>query len=169
LFEDVIAQLVPLAEQKRQSLSLEPIPDGLLLLADRQRLAQALTNLISNAVKFTPAEGHVSVSVVPSNGRAVVSVRDTGPGLQPAEVPYVFEPYWQGRRGSQGVGLGLAIARAIVEAHRGRIWAEGNAGGSEAGSTFAFTMPVAQAPGEGSSVSDAASGIPLRARLGSRP
>lgn len=113
--------------------------------ADRGRVVQVLSNLVGNALKFTQPAGRVEVRVAPSNGDALFSVSDNGPGIPPEELPHIFERFWQPREQRKGgTGLGLAIARGIVEAHGGRIHAESTPG---AGSTFRFTIPLAtQAP-----------------------
>jgi signal transduction histidine kinase/DNA-binding NarL/FixJ family response regulator len=114
------------------------------VLADRERVLQVLSNLVGNAVKFSPAGASVEVSVAEREGEVVFSVRDQGQGIAPEDLPRVFDRFWQGagtRRG--GAGLGLAIARGIVESHGGRIWVQSTPG---AGSTFFFTLPASPAP-----------------------
>ena len=111
------------------------------VFADRERVLQVLANLAGNAVKFTPAGGRVEVRAEGGEGEVRVSVRDSGPGIAPDDLPHVFDRFWQARSTRRaGAGLGLAIAKGIVEAHGGRISAESTAG---EGSTFAFTLPVA--------------------------
>jgi signal transduction histidine kinase len=98
---------------------------------------------VSNALKFTEAGGRVTVAARP-RGRTCSSVADTGQGIAPEHVPHVFDRFWQGQRiGKKGLGLGLAIARGLVEAHGGRIWVGERRG---EGSTFLFTMPIARPP-----------------------
>jgi signal transduction histidine kinase len=109
--------------------------------ADCDRILQVLSNLIGNAVKFTPAGGRVAVSARVEGDALVVSVADSGPGLSAQEQERIFEPYWQAKRtASLGAGLGLKIAKGIVEAHGGRIWVESAPG---AGTTFRFALPLA--------------------------
>jgi signal transduction histidine kinase/DNA-binding NarL/FixJ family response regulator len=111
--------------------------------ADRERVLQVLSNLLGNAVKFTPAGGRVELAVEARGAEVAFTVRDQGPGIAADDLPRVFDRFWQGagmRRG--GAGLGLAIARGIVDSHGGRIWAESVPG---AGSTFSFTLPVSEA------------------------
>lgn len=118
------------------------VPDALPAVeADCDRILQVLSNLIGNAVKFTPPGGRILVSARAECGDVVVSVADSGPGLDDDEQARIFEPYWQARRtASLGAGLGLKIAKAIVEAHGGRIWIESAPG---EGTTFRFSLPAA--------------------------
>jgi PAS domain S-box-containing protein len=108
---------------------------------DQPRIHQVFSNLIGNAIKFTPPGGRIVTSAEPENGEVVFRVMDTGPGISPDHLPRVFDRFWQERRADhRGTGLGLAIAKGIVEAHGGRIWAESVPG---QGSTFCFTLPLA--------------------------
>jgi signal transduction histidine kinase len=107
--------------------------------ADRQRLLQVLSNLIGNAVKFTPAGGEIIFRIETEEGFVRVSVEDTGPGIAAESIDRVFDPFWRGQRGHRGgAGLGLAIAKGIVLTHGGRIWVESEIG---RGSAFRFTLP----------------------------
>ncbi|GAC1655625.1 MAG: hypothetical protein NVS4B3_20490 [Gemmatimonadaceae bacterium] len=106
--------------------------------ADRERVLQLLANLLGNAMKFTPPGGRVTVSATPAEEGVRISVADTGPGIDPDDVPHLFDRYWQARRTDRrGVGLGLSIAKGIVEAHGGTI-AVTTAPGE--GSTFSFVL-----------------------------
>jgi PAS domain S-box-containing protein len=107
--------------------------------ADRQRLLQVFANLIGNALKFSPEGSHVQLTVAQEDHRLRFSVQDDGPGIARQDQPYLFDPFWQAREGTGGAGLGLSIARGIVEAHGGRIWAESELG---KGTTFYFTVPL---------------------------
>jgi signal transduction histidine kinase len=142
VIEQVCAEVRAGSRLKGQTLEAA-VPDGLpLVLADRTRLAQVLANLIANAAKFTPRGGHIQVSAARRGEAVQVSVSDTGPGIAADDLPHVFEPYWQARStASLGCGLGLKIARAIVEAHGGAMWVASNAG---EGATFTFTVPEAR-------------------------
>lgn len=112
--------------------------------ADRDRILQVLSNLIGNAIKFTPAGGSISIRVERADEGVRFSVSDTGPGISAEDLPHLFQPFWQAQRGSvDGAGLGLVIARGIVEAHGGTIRAESAPG---KGSTFSFTIPAVAAP-----------------------
>jgi signal transduction histidine kinase len=98
-------------------------------------------NLVGNALKFTPSDGAVTLKAAPENGRVVIKVSDTGPGIAPPDIEHLFDNFWQARNGDhRGVGLGLAIAKGVVEAHGGHIWVESQLG---AGTTFSFTLPRA--------------------------
>jgi signal transduction histidine kinase len=108
--------------------------------ADRSRLLQVLMNLIDNAIKFTPEGGTVTVKSEFQRDEVRFSVSDTGPGISETDRPRIFEPYWQAPATAHlGAGLGLAIAKQIVEQHGGKIWVEGAEGH---GSTFVFTIPA---------------------------
>jgi PAS domain S-box-containing protein len=137
--------LAPLAAER--SLTLEAhVDDGLPPVeVDAQRIQQVMSNLVGNAIKFTPPGGRVRVHAERRGGEIVVEVRDSGPGIAPDQLPHVFDRYWQGSRPTRfGAGLGLPIAKGIVEAHGGRMWVQSAVG---EGSTFSFTIPVADAPG----------------------
>lgn len=123
-----------------KSIALEAVtgPDPLPARFDPGRIAQVLENLITNALKFTPAGGRISVEGQSAGEVVEIRVRDTGPGLQPEEIAVIFERYRQvEKRGRKALGLGLYIARSIVESHGGRIGAESVPG---EGSTFLFTL-----------------------------
>ena len=111
--------------------------------ADPDRLTQVLRNLLDNAVKYSPQGGLTVVRGEVQAGEAVISVADQGIGIAPEHLNRLFEKYFRVKagqsRGVAGSGLGLPIARAIVEAHGGRIWAESRVG---QGSTFTFTLPL---------------------------
>jgi len=138
----VVAAVDPLAVDKKLSLELALAPDLPVGKGDQQRIVQVLLNLVGNAIKFTEA-GAVRVAATTSDGTFVVSVRDTGPGIAPADQQRIFEEFQQAdssnTRKQGGTGLGLAIARRIVQMHGGRMWVESAPG---EGSTFWFTLPV---------------------------
>ena len=111
--------------------------------ADRDRLIQVLSNLVGNALKFTSGGDGVSVRASRLAGGVQISVKDSGTGIPPADLPHVFDRFWQASRESRaGAGLGLAICKGIVEAHGGRIWAESAVG---RGTTVHFTVPHQEA------------------------
>jgi signal transduction histidine kinase len=140
VFEAVCSQFESLAMQKRQRLHWKVAADVPAIEGDPHRLVQALSNLVGNALKFTPEDGLVVVLAVRDGGEVLVSVEDTGIGIPEAEIPHVFTRFWHaGRANRGGAGLGLAIARGIVEAHGGRSWVESRVG---VGTRFYFTLPI---------------------------
>ena len=137
LAEDASAMLAPIAEAKGVRLAWPPTDDR-WVDADPERIFQVLSNLVGNAIKFTPAGGVVSIELQSTDGVVRFAVRDTGPGIPTIELAHIFDRYWQARRArSAGSGLGLYIAKGIVEAHGQRIWGESTYG---AGATFYFTL-----------------------------
>ncbi len=111
------------------------------VLADPDRVLQVLSNLLGNAIRFTPRGGGITLAAEVDEREVRFSVADTGPGIAPEHLPHVFDRFWRAQRARRGgAGLGLAIARGLVEAHEGRIWAESVPG---EGSTFTFTLPRA--------------------------
>jgi signal transduction histidine kinase len=124
-------------------LSLNTDPDEIAVTGDERRLRQVVFNLVSNAVKFTPADGCVEISARIDNGNVEVAVADTGPGIAPDDLERIFEDFEQTSSGKQveGTGLGLPLSRKLVELHGGRLWVDSEVG---RGSTFRFTLPVNQ-------------------------
>jgi CheY-like chemotaxis protein len=111
------------------------------LQGDEERLLEVLDNLIGNAVKFTGAGGSITVGASTEGGEVKLWVKDTGTGIPPEQLPHIFDRFWQAKKKERrGIGLGLSICKAIVEAHGGRIWAESKPG---AGTTLFFTIPAA--------------------------
>ena len=140
---EVLETLEPLAVAKSLRLLSELAP-GLAIRCDHDRVIQLFSNLIGNAIKFTPEGGVITVRAVPEGEVVRFSVVDTGPGISADELPHVFDRYYQAQRKNRdGIGLGLSIARGIVEAHGGRIWVEAEEG---KGSTFSFTLPLGPSP-----------------------
>jgi PAS domain S-box-containing protein len=145
LVSDAVDLLRPIAAASSLDLTAD-IAEGLPpVLADRDRIEQVLSNLIGNAIKFTPRRGGITVRVDRDGEVVRLAVSDTGPGISADQLPHIFRRFWQGDRvDRRGIGLGLPIAKAIVEAHGGRIWAESEPGW---GSTFYVTLPVAPLSG----------------------
>ncbi|MEX2145792.1 MAG: ATP-binding protein, partial [Candidatus Rokuibacteriota bacterium] len=141
--EDALSALRHEAEGKGVALRavLRPLPG--LVLGDAARVQQIAVNLIGNAIKFTPAGGEVDVSVQCRHSRAVLIVRDTGRGIEPELLPYLFDRFRQGApvKGQGGLGLGLAIVRHLVEAHGGIVRAE--SAGLDRGAVFTVELPLA--------------------------
>ncbi len=139
---DAIDLFAPLAAERGVDLrtTLDDLV-GTRVSCDRGRVAQVLSNLLGNALKFVPPRGAVEVGGRRGERDVVVFVRDEGPGIRPDDLPHVFDRYWQAERkdGKLGLGLGLAIVKGIVDAHDGRVWAESPPG---QGATFAFSLPL---------------------------
>ena len=146
--DEVMTEFAPLARAKPVELTCRWQGDDVTVPMDRGRVAQVLSNLVGNALKFTPAGGVVSVRGAAVHGRAEFAVHDTGPGIPAESIPNLFDRYWQAERGARhGAGLGLFIARGIVEAHGGTIEVRSAVG---EGTTFVVTLPgAADAPGAG--------------------
>ena len=141
LINDTIDMLRPIASGSTIRLEAN-VEEGLpQVLADSARIQQVLSNLVGNAVKFTPRNGRVSITAEPADGEVRFGVIDTGPGIPAEQLPHIFGRFWQAQPSDRrGIGLGLAIAKEIVEAHKGKIWVESHVG---LGSTFYFTLPTA--------------------------
>lgn len=141
LVREVLDVVSMIAASKQIHLEQRVAEPGLLVLADRERILQVLSNLLGNAIKFTPRGGRVTLSAERSGGDVVFASTDTGPGISDEHLPHVFERYWRyGARGTKGTGLGLFIAKSIVEAHGGEISVASSPG---RGATFRFTLPLA--------------------------
>jgi signal transduction histidine kinase len=124
--------------ERQQRLELNLPALAALVLCDRSRILQVLSNLLGNAAKFSPPESTISIQLSIQPDEVTIAIRDSGRGIPDQHMPHIFEPYWraaQERR--EGLGLGLAIAKGIVEAHGARIWAESRLG---AGTQFYFTL-----------------------------
>jgi two-component system phosphate regulon sensor histidine kinase PhoR len=138
-----VERLRPQAERADLQLSVDLAPDLPPVLADAERMQQVITNLVHNAIKFTPPGGEVAISATAGEGEVIISVRDTGVGIPADDLPRIFERFYKADRARSGggTGLGLAIAKHIVLAHGGRIWAESVEG---RGSTFYVALPLAE-------------------------
>jgi signal transduction histidine kinase len=147
IIERAVEQLQGAAAAKEISLEAEPQDAGGYIVCDRSRVMQVLSNLIGNAIKFTPAKGKISVScqrIDPEGKEVQVSVNDTGEGIAPEKIKTIFERFSQiNNQDRRGIGLGLYIAKMMVEEHPGRIWVESKLG---VGSTFHFTLPLRSGP-----------------------
>lgn len=132
----------PLAGERSIELTAQlELPESTPVFCDRERLLQVFSNLIGNAVKFCNPGDRVAVRATLKDGEVWFSVADTGPGIPPEQAPHIFDRFWSGAHKRGGTGLGLFIAKGIVEAHEGRIWLESRVG---AGTTFTFTLPSVQ-------------------------
>ena len=147
LVRSVTKRLTPQAETKHIPLDLELAPDLPQVLADEDRAVQILTNLTGNALQYTPEGGRVTILAKRIDGEVQIAVRDTGIGIPPEHLAHIFDRFYRvdksrSRQAGGGSGIGLTIARALVEAHGGRIWVE--SAGEGRGSTFSFTLPAAK-------------------------
>jgi signal transduction histidine kinase len=131
----------PAAEEKSIRLETEVPQEIPAVYGDHRRILQVLSNIVGNAIRFTPEGGRITLRAESRVTKVRFSVSDTGPGIPEEDLEHIFDRFWQARRAKKaGAGLGLAIAKGVVEAHGGRIWAESTVG---VGSTFFFTIPIA--------------------------
>ena len=165
LISDIVPQAQPLLDEREQTLNLD-LParnshrwNQLRVLGNRRRLEQVVLNLLSNASKYSPKGSSILIGATAREGNARVFVRDQGPGINPSERGKIFEKFYQGDAANsqtdiraQGLGLGLAIARAIIEMHGGAIGVVTSTG---KGSTFYFTLPLHDCPSDPSEAEEA--------------
>jgi signal transduction histidine kinase len=143
LLEEVKDSFAGMAADRSLGLTVEHDAGADAVIADRQRLIQVFSNLVGNAIKFTPPGGSVGVRAGRGDGEIVFAVIDTGKGIAADHLDHVFDRFWQAHRANrEGIGLGLAIVKGIVQAHGGRVWVESEPG---EGSTFSFTLAAAPA------------------------
>ena len=140
---EIVAQTVALYEDVAEVAGVEvrvTIPEGLFVDIDRARFRQALANLLDNAIKYTPPPGTVHILAAQANGDVTITVEDTGVGIPPEELPHIWTRLYRGdkSRSTRGLGLGLSLVKAIVEAHRGHVAAASTPG---EGSRFAIRLP----------------------------
>jgi len=146
IVKEVVESLGSVAAEKLINFGIKTADNDLTAWADPDRVAEVLTNLLGNAIKFSPTGGNVTVSLARSGNNWVkVSITDTGTGIRPEEANRIFDKFYQVSHPEQpkatGTGLGLPIAKALVEMHGGRIWLESQVGH---GSVFSFTLPAEQ-------------------------
>ena len=142
LFHGIVDDMALVASSQGQSLLLELPPSLPLVWADEGRLRQVVLNLLSNALKFTPEGGKITLRAKEKDSALIVEVQDTGPGIAKEDQQRLFEPYHRlesDREHLSGLGLGLALCKALVELHGGHIWVESRVG---EGSTFGFSIPL---------------------------
>jgi PAS domain S-box-containing protein len=138
---EALEQAAMLAAERGIDLARGEMDRGTRVFADRDRVVQALGNLIGNALKFTPEGGRVTVSVRGEGERVCIAVADTGAGIAPEQVPHLFDRFWQAnRKDRRGVGLGLSIVKGIADAHGGEVRVDTAEG---AGTTFTLVLPSA--------------------------
>jgi len=141
LLRKILERQAPLAAAKGVILSLARTVDHSEVLADRSAMERALTNLVSNAVKFTPTGGRVTLALTRTDSELVISVEDTGRGIHAEDLPIIFDKYRRAREAilTEGSGLGLFIVKAIVDGHGGKVRVESTVG---RGSTFTIHLPI---------------------------
>jgi len=143
LINKAVSGMEPLAMAKNVSIKMEVPSDLPDVKMDEERILQTLRNLIGNAVKFTPAGGHIMISAKPVEKGMRVSVADTGPGIPKEDLNAIFDKFQQATMLSyskiKGTGMGLAIVKHIISAHGGKVWVESEIGH---GSTFIFSLPA---------------------------
>jgi two-component system phosphate regulon sensor histidine kinase PhoR len=141
LVETVITQLDPQAERQGLNIEKELATDLPAVPTDSERIRQVIANLVHNAIKFTDSGGRITIKTAVEGESVNVAISDTGIGIAAEDLPHVFERFYKvdKARTGQGTGMGLAIAKHIVEAHNGRIWVESETG---RGSTFTFNLPL---------------------------
>jgi signal transduction histidine kinase len=144
ILKEVMEIFRPIAEQKNVHL-LNPfseIETQQTVYCDHDRVLQVFSNILGNAIKFTPEEGVIEIHAKTEGEEVIFSVKDSGPGIAKEDLANVFERYWQAKRTShQGTGIGLTIAKGIVETHGGRIWVKSHLG---EGSCFYFSLSAHQ-------------------------
>lgn len=138
---DILAEAYEMFEAqaaaKSISLDIQATDEHLRVQAERNRIVEVLANILENALKFTPSGGSIVIRAAPEGEMVVLSVTDSGVGIEHSELANIFEQFWKTRRGGGGTGLGLYIAHELVSAHGGRIWADSSPG---RGSTLSFTL-----------------------------
>jgi PAS domain S-box-containing protein len=141
LSNDAVETVMPVLTNKNQEISVLVPEDIPQVWVDPDMIRRVLTNLLENAVKYTPAGSKISIGALVTEGQVLMWVQDTGPGIPQSEQDRIFDKFTRlhGRSGPRGFGLGLAFCRLAVEAHGGRIWVES---GPESGACFKFTLPV---------------------------
>ncbi len=153
LIRRAIEDLRPLAEARKHKINYKPPEESLLIMGDPNRLNSVMSNLLSNAIKFTDDGGKIQVTAKWDDDLITVSVKDNGPGISEDEITKVFDHLFRGKAAFQdnnpieGTGLGLALAKTVIEQHGGRLWVESKEG---QGSTFSFALPREPTPKTGS-------------------
>jgi signal transduction histidine kinase len=146
LIQTVTKRLQHQFDEKRVKLTLSLPHDPIIILADEDRVIQVLTNLIGNALQYTPENGNVTVSIERDKNESRISVHDTGFGIPAEHLKHIFDRFYRVDKSRSrmhgGSGIGLTIAKHLVEAHGGKIWAESE--GENKGSAFIFTLPLAK-------------------------
>lgn len=139
---ELVEELQPNIQAKHLKLSLDMPEESVNVTGDRNRLHQAFSNLIGNAIKYTPEGGRISLRAKAQDGQIIIQVSDTGIGIAPADQPYVFDKFFRAENATEsheGTGLGLSIVKSVVERHHGRIWVTSELG---KGTTFTVVLPT---------------------------
>ncbi len=138
--KELIEQFKPIAQSKNIQITCDMDECGRMIYCDQNRVEQVISNIVGNALKFTPDGGQINISMKYNRDNAEISIHDNGYGMSGEQLEHIFERYWQVEgTAKHGTGLGLAIAKIVVETHHGKIWAESELG---KGSTFHFTLPA---------------------------
>jgi signal transduction histidine kinase len=141
IIQEALSACLEPAREKSLRIDHELTVPDIDVVCDRERVLQVLGNLVGNAIKFTPDGGLVHVTVEELDDEVMFAVRDSGIGVSPKQLPHIFDRFWQATpKARLGSGLGLTIAKGVVEALGGRIWVESRPG---EGTTFFFTLPLA--------------------------
>ena len=128
VLHDAVELMQPLAQERGVTLRAALARDETVLLADADRLHQVISNLVGNAIKFTPRGGEIVLQATVDDSHVRIAVRDTGVGIPSESLPHLFDRFWRGHEARRGSGLGLTIAKGIVEAHGGEIRIESEVG-----------------------------------------
>src|SRR5262249_14917144 len=139
VMEDAVEIYRHVAEEKEVALQVTS-PEDLFLTADRNRIQQVLANLVDNAIKYTPSGGRIDLEAFQREQQAVIIIKDTGIGIAPEEAPKIWDRLYRGdqSRSQTGLGLGLSLVKAVVQAHQGRIEVSSEPG---IGSLFTLYLP----------------------------
>lgn len=151
LLNTILDEFAARIEAKKLQLKQIVSPKRLLISGDHKRLHQAFTNLISNAVKYTPEKGAIGLQVTEMNGQAIVEIADTGVGIASEDIPHIFDKFYRAKNvlsGFEGTGLGLSIVKSVIERHNGRIWVNSQMG---KGTVFSIILPLLINTGENKS------------------
>jgi signal transduction histidine kinase len=140
ILEQTAETFRPVAATSKIELVAVPPNDNVAVRADPLRVSQIIGNLMGNALKFTPEHGIVTLRATPNGHSVAFHITDTGPGIPANDIEHLFDNFWQARNDHRGIGLGLPIAKGMVEAHGGMIWCDTQPG---KGATFSFTLPKA--------------------------
>ena len=141
-----VAELYGYVAEEKNIVLITKAPRDICLCADRPRLRQVLANLVDNAIKYTPSRGRVEIEVFAEERHAVVLVKDSGSGITADELPRIWDRLYRGdkSRSQRGLGLGLSLVKAVVQAHHGQVEAAGTPGG---GAVFSVQLPLQSAAG----------------------